>query len=77
MSEVDYQALYKQVVEENEALRLHLLKVRYHREIALGDLALRARDFIQENYLVLLFLLFMATSVISGIYTLYQDRRRP
>lgn len=72
--DVDYEALCSRLIVENEQLRK---LARASAMPSLGEALEQARDFIQNNYLVLLFLLFAASSLISGLYTVYQDRRRP
>lgn len=69
----DYERICKALVVENEELRRKLSGARPH----IGELAKHARDFIEDNYLVILAALFITSTIVSGLYTLYQDRKRP
>jgi hypothetical protein len=75
MSEVDYKLLYEQMIGENEELRERLMKIALGQRLDLGTLARRGRVFVQDNYLVIMLALMVVSMLVSGLYTLYQDRR--
>lgn len=69
---IDYEVIANRLIIENEALRQRLNRP----PIDVGQALAKARDFVEDNYLVIMALLLVASSLVSGLYTLYQDRRR-
>ena len=74
---IDFEALYDRLSEENRLLRMQLFKASTRPKIDVEQAARRTRDFITHNYLFCIFLLFVVSTCVSGLYTLYRDRRQP
>ena len=72
---IDYEALCGRLVVENEKLR-QMLSSKYVPLFAIGDRLVSLKEFIEENYLVLMFALFLGSALIGGLYTVISDRRR-
>lgn len=72
MSEIDYKTLYEKLVDENEQLRMKLFKSTLKPAWSFNfD---QVRDFVYDNYLVIMVALFVLSSLVSGLYTLFKDR---
>ena len=71
---IDYEVLYNRVIAENEALRLGMFRARMQQNVPLSSRLARARDFIEDNYLVLVFALIVLSTLCSGVYVLWRDR---
>lgn len=71
---IDYKALFEQVQRENEAIKLGMLKARYTARVAFSEHLETIRDFVQRNYLVLVFATILLSTLCSGIYTVWRNR---
>lgn len=72
---IDYEALCSRLVVENERLRKVLVTPGGPMAWHIGERLAGLREFIEDNYLVLMFALFVASALIGGLYTVMQDRR--
>lgn len=71
---VDYEAVCSRLIAENERLK-QVLSAKYVPLFRIGERLVSLKEFIEDNYLVLMFLLFIGSAVCGGIYTVIQDRR--
>lgn len=74
MTEIDYEAIARQLQAENEALRLMMLKERLKLDVPFSYRMQQVRDFVQRNYLVLVFGLILLSTLCSGLYTIWRNR---
>jgi hypothetical protein len=72
---IDYQALFEQVRLENEALRLGMLKSRLRTRVNVSQKLIGIRDFVEQNYLVLVFAVILLSTLCSGVYVLWHDKQ--
>lgn len=74
--ERDFEALWRIACAENEDLRQKLggswLRFRLDMPSRYDIL-----HFIEKHYLFCLFMLFLVSACVSGVYRVYEDRRRP
>ena len=73
--DIDYETLYNKVREELEYARLTLLKERFDRPTFELDLD-SVREFIRENYLVIVVAIMVASLLSSILRALVDARRR-
>ena len=73
--QVDFEALYDRVSEENRLLRMQLFKAAVRPAWSFEELLPKARKFVTENYLLIMVMFFVLSSVIGGLYTVYRDAR--
>ena len=71
---VDYEAVCSRLIAENERLK-QVLSSKYVPLFAIGDRLVSLKEFIEDNYLVLMFALFVISALAGGIYTVISDRR--
>lgn len=69
---VDYEEICKRLIVENEVLRQRLKRA----PVKVGPALARVRDFVEDNYLVVMAGLFITSMLVSALYTVYQDRRQ-
>ena len=72
--EVDYEAVCSRLIAENERLK-QVLSAKYVPLFRIGERLVSLKEFIEDNYLVLMFLLFVVSTLATGLYTVIQDRR--
>lgn len=72
--EVDYEAVCSRLIAENERLK-QVLSKKYVPLFRIGERLVSLKEFIEDNYLVLMFLLFVVSTLATGLYTVIQDRR--
>ena len=74
--ERDFEALWRIALSRNEELERKLdsswLRFRFDTPSRYDVL-----HFIEKHYLFCIFMLFLVSTCVSGLYTVYQDRRRP
>ena len=73
--QVDFEALYDRVSEENRLLRMQLFKTSMGHTPSLSQVLERANAFVRENYLLIMVVLFVGSSIVGGLYTVWRDSR--
>ena len=75
--EIDYKALYDRLVTENEELHMALSALKgatwTKPGITVSEVLEQANKFVRDNYLLIMVVLFVGSSVIGGLYTIWRD----
>jgi hypothetical protein len=74
MDDIDYKALYEQVVGENERLKISMLKMNNVSSLSFDAHTMNSvRSFVEENYIVIflamMLVYYLLTLTIEGIST--------
>lgn len=71
--QIDFEALYDRVSEENRLLRMQLFKATTRPAWSFEEILPKARTFVRENYLLIMVVFFVGSSIIGGLYRLWRD----
>lgn len=79
MKDIDYEAMYNRLVDENEELHRQVTRLRNASAgygLNLKQVAEKSITFVEHHYVFCVFALLLTSAAVSGAYRIWADGRR-